>query len=238
MKNQNQYKNILDKFICNTKFIPLFVMLLISQMVLAQTSENKNSIQSEAEFWYGISVEKKINKKWNIGLEENLRLNESGRQFGTLLFETHLSYKLSKKLRLKAAYRYSFKKASSSNVQRLSIAANRKWKINKRWRLSHRLKYQYDFTPNRQETRKLLRYKSEVTYNIRKSKWNPFFSAECFYRFYYKGNHFERYRLAIGGDYKWHKRQAFSFAYMQERDLNENVREITNILNVAYSFDF
>jgi len=90
---------------------------------------------------------------------------------------------------------------------------------------------------NREESSKVLRYKSELTYNIRKSKSNPFASAECFYDFHYKGNQFDGYRLALGADYKWHKKQTLSLIYMYESELNQNLPESSNIFYIGYEFD-
>ncbi|MGB1206498.1 MAG: DUF2490 domain-containing protein [Chitinophagales bacterium] len=227
------------KYLCVSKFalLNIIILLLNSGFIWAQTSENKLIETSETELWQGISVKKKITKKWSVGLEENIRLSDSGRRFETGLLETMLQYKLLKNIKLKAAYRYSFKPVTTANRQRLSVSASGKWKVNKRWKWSHRVKYQYAFVRNRQESSKVLRYKTELTYNIRKSKWNPFFSAECFYRFSYKENLFDAYRLAIGADYKWHKRQTFNIAYMQEKELNENLPKRYHIFYLAYSFD-
>lgn len=219
------------------KCVFLYAIILNGCFVIAQTNENKLR-WNETELWQGIAVNKRLTKKWSVGLEENIRLGNSGRQFETGLLETTLSYKLLKKLKLDVAYRYSFRPITTPNTQRISLSASGKCKLNKRWQWSHRVKYQYDFVANRQETDKQMRYKTKLTYNIRKSKLNPFLSAEGFYRFCFdEGNQFDRYRLALGADYKCRKKQDVSFGYIYESSLNENVNEFNNVFYIVYSFD-
>jgi len=87
----------------------------------------------------------------------------------------------------------------------------------------------------------VLRFKTAVNYNIKKSALSPSISGEVYYP-YHKNAEIEKIRLGVGSDYKLKKSGKISAEYRYERDLKTpwivNELHSAHIIFVSYNYTF
>lgn len=229
--------------ICNA----IVVLILLSTTVFAQQGTYVEV--RDLETWSSLGVKLKLDKRWEFGLTEQLRLKSNSSIVSTYFTELEANYIGWKNFELGGGFRFLRDNDTKGNIQgfenhsRYHLELTYKHKV-QRFKLSYRLRFQRknelgvsevegDY-PNR-----YLRLKFGVGYNIKKWKFDPKFSTEIF-RHYEKGeqNGFNKIRLTIGTDYKMKKIGTFKLFYRMERELNVFYPKTTNILGLSYVYTF
>jgi len=207
-------------FILSTLLIVLFFNIGYSQ-------------NSELANWTIIRVEYKLNKKWNFGIEEQLRLKEDISTIDEYFTQLNTEYSVSKNFTLGAGLRYIKENDTDGNIQgyenhfRFNIDATYKHKIND-FTLKYRVRYQ-----NKNElgvsnaegdyANQHLRFKTAIGYNFKNWELDPKFSAEIFNHFEEgKQNGYDKYRFTFGTEYKLKNAGKINLFYRIEKELNQN----------------
>jgi len=199
--------------------------------------------------WSIIGVEYKPNKKWNFGLEQQLRLKENSSTIDEYLAELTASYKLVKNFRVGGAVRYMRENDNQGNIQgyenhfRFHVDVTYKHDIND-FTLGYRLRYQ-----NKNEigvssdegdyANQNIRLKTSIKYNISNWPLDPKFAAEIFNHFEEgEENGFNKYRLTLGTDYKIKNFGKLGLFYRLQKQINVDTPETKNIVGLKYTYTF
>jgi hypothetical protein len=217
-----------------------FLCLLFLNKSFAQ--EN-TVIVSDLETWSSIKVSKKV-WKLNISLEEELRLNRNSSQIDLFFTDLGVSYKINKYVKMGTDYRFYRTLTNSGDFEtrhRFSGEVKLNYDI-KRFDVSYRLRFQNkdeDFYKSDLSDNNLsnLRNKIKIDYNIKKSKFNPYLSAELFRRLARSdADYFNKYRLTLGTTYTFKNIGSINIFYRFDKELNTTYPKSTYILGVGYSY--
>lgn len=229
----------------NTLFAILLISLLSPITLLAQDANWINTKNIEA--WSAMKFSYKLNKKWKIGLEEQLRLQTSPVDIDSYFTELNTSYNINKNVYGGIGIRYIRKNDNKGKVQgyenytRLHIDLGATHDI-ERFNIDYRLRLQTKKELNKlgseeNHPNNYVRLKVGLGYNIKKWKFDPKLSAELF-RHYEKGEEveFNKLRLTLGTRYKINSSGKLGFFYRIERELNIKKPVTANIVGIKYSY--
>lgn len=218
------------------------ILLIITSIIIAVSSFSQ---QEDAEFWTGISLEKKINKKFTLGLSEEFRFNENVSRIEQFFTNVGLTYKISKNISWGVSYRF-VQKQELDNTYNSSNKIYTDLRLKKsisRFSFSLRNRYQFKyvnlFSEGETNTDNYLRNKLSIKYNVKKSPFTPFIGAETYLKLNkdeYK--EIDRYRLTMGTSYKINKESKLSMFYRIEQDINVSEPIKANIFGLRYSYEF
>ncbi|WP_166461178.1 DUF2490 domain-containing protein [Flavicella sediminum] len=227
----------------------LKIILLLCVFSFGISSAQSSDDQQDLESWTSIALKYKINKKWEVELQEQFRLKENISVTDQYFTQLDGSYKVTKNLSLGAGLRYINSNDNKGNIQgyeqhfRYHFDVSFKHKIND-FTLKHRLRYQNKNELGVSEAegdyaKKNLRFKSSVNYNFNNWKLDPKFSAEIFNRSEEgEENGFNKYRLTLGTSYKLKSAGEIGLYYRMEKELNESLPKTTNIIGLNYTYTF
>ncbi len=236
------------EFIKQGKYESLFIFAGI--FLFVNTSFSQESDPSDFETWTSAAVKYKANKKWDFGLEQQLRLKENSSVVSGYFTELNATYEPIKNFGFGAGLRFIRKNDTKGNKQgyenhlRFNLDAYFKHKL-ERFDFKYRLRYQ-----NRDELgvstsdgdfpNQYVRLKGGMEYNIRKWKLDPEFSAEIFYHSQKEDDDegFNKYRITLGTSYKFKKAGKIGMYYRFEQEINAVQPKSTNILRIKYIYTF
>lgn len=217
-----------------SKKTSIFLFLtLVSPAALAQ--------QDDFGVWTEISLEKKINPRWEVSLTESIRLHENA----TTLSQhyTHLAgtCKISRAFSLTLAYRNSQRFNFDETIDyrhRAQLEAVYKRRLGQLGvELQERFQIRYD-NIKREAGWEIpqIYYRTRLTldYDL-DSRFTPFASAELFLD---QSWFLDNIRLRAGFDYEFNKRNSARFYYMIDQDLQENDPLRLYALGLGYKFSF
>ena len=138
------------------------------------------------ELWSSAGVKYKLNKKIHFSGSFSSRFRDFKAR--TIFPELTVKYKVKKWMHLSVDYRFVSKRENNGNY----IGANRinfNTKVKNKWeRLSYAMRIRYQMSSEagtvgtyNSDFDRALRFKPEVSYDIRKSIFTPTMSLECFY---------------------------------------------------------
>lgn len=223
------------------------VTIVISILLIVITSNIGYSQKSDLKNWTTIGLEYRLNKKWNFGIEEQLRLKENISTIDEYFTQLITEYSVSKNFIIGAGLRYIKENDNEGKIQgyenhfRFNLDASYKHKLDN-FSLKYRLRYQ-----NKNElgvgnsegdyANQHIRFKTAIDYNFKNWKLDPKFSAEIFNHFEEgEKNGFDKYRLTLGTDYKLKNLGKVSLFYRIEKELNESIPKTTNIIGLKYTY--
>ncbi len=226
-----------------TLFI-FFGLLLLSLNSVAQNVDN-----DDFETWASAALKYKFDKKWDFGLEQQLRLKENSSVVSGYLTELNATYETVKHFGFSAGLRFIRKNDTKGEKQgyenhiRFNLDAYYKHDLG-RFDFKYRLRYQ-----NRDELgvstsegdfpNQYLRFKAGIDYNIRKWKLDPEFSFEIFYHSQKEDEHnFNKFRITLGTSYKFKKAGKLGVYYRVEEEINTTNPKRTDILRIKYIYTF
>ena len=181
--------------------------------------------QTGLALWSGISVEKKLNKKFSMNVNAQTRFVEDLSYMQTYLGELGISYKVSKKLEISGNYRFINRRKNETklfiNRHRFYGDVSYDQKIGF-LKLDYRFRYQHQFKDNDGEIgfdASYLRNKLELAYP-NSSKFTPYISGDLFYEF---GGTFDQLRPKAGFGYKFNKKHGLDVFIFTNVDLIDHL---------------
>ena len=200
-----------------------FVVFILGVIGLNDVNAQENDFQ----IWGDVSAKYKINKKFRLNTEFGIRSRENSELLKQYYYEIGGKYKVNKRVNFGLKYRYiDYYFQSKTSAQRINIDLVYSFKKWGRTRLSIRERYQYKWLFNQLPSyynEINLRSRLFLTYDIRKSKIEPFFSIE-----HYLGLNGEmlglstRLRWTFGADIPINKWSGLSASYRIQQQLNKS----------------
>jgi len=193
--------------------------------------------------WAELEFSKKIVKNLKFEFNPELRLLDNYKMDAYIL-EGGLSYKMHKYLTLAAYYRYEnewdYKKSTGAykgqiGLNRLAFDAKTGFSLS-RFDFAFRLRYTKSiFNDSSDDEKSFFRYRLKIGYDIKKSKFVPYVSAEAFHDLDTK--EFTKYRYTAGIDYSLNSKNEVGLFY-RIQDYTETGKESINIIGIGYNFKF
>lgn len=228
-------------------FAIALAMVALYQQLKAQTPDT--------ETWTSLGVSKKINKKWNIGAEAELR---NGNFYGLIdraSLQLEANYNFNKYLKFSASYQameyYDFKYSDYQFRNRFSLGATGKFKISRftvslreRAQLttkdeSDRIKASGKIDTYKMNPEWMWRNRVKLDYNIRKSKFTPSFSVETFYQLNNPdGNQMDKLRYILSVEYKISKKKSIEVYGLYSKEVNVTSPEKLKVFGLSYNINF
>lgn len=208
------------------------------------TYGQESAITRDLESWSSLNLIYKINKKWTMALQGQLRLENNSSEVDQYFGQLNLEYSPFKNIEFTGALRYIKKNDNTGNIQgyenhfRYHLDALYKSSLN-RFKFKYRVRYQ-----NKNElsvddvSKQYVRFKTELEYNIKKWKLDPEISGELFHSVGAASDkQLEGYRLTIGTSFKVHKSAKIGVFYRFDKELNTTYPQATNIIGVKYTYN-
>lgn len=223
-------------------YISLLVILLTGPFGFA--NENRDFVS-----WSSIEVNFKPNKKWTLGVEGELRLQNNASEVDQYFTQLHIDHEIFNNFKLGGGLRFIRnndtlgKKTGYENHFRFHFDASYRYKIGPllfRHRVRYQNKNECGVSPAEGDyANQHIRFKTALTYKIKNWKLDPVFSAEIFHHFEEgEENGFDKYWFTIGTSYSFKKLGKIGLFYRMERTLNTVPPKTTDILMVKYTYVF
>jgi len=217
------------------KFL-LLISICFTHLSFSQSSEGK--------IWIQTGVKSQIKKNWEWNIDITNRIGSDALE--TFFSQASIKYRVTKWLRPSLDYRMIFDKDKFGNYafsNRLNFNTELKGTL-KRFGFGFRMRYQYSFRASKQskydaEFDQALRFKPQVSYDIKKSKWSPLWTVEFFYNpsFGPGGQQFTKYRMFAGAQLDLKGPHDFAVGYILDQEINTSRPDTKHIVNVSYSLN-
>jgi hypothetical protein len=204
-----------------------------------------NAQEKDAGLWVSVSLEKKISSFFDVELSQEFRFYENVSELGSAFTEASLQYKIFRKLRVGAEYRfiqsrrlddsyrlrhrYAFQMIYIYDIQRFSF------------RLREKFQSRYTEVYSSEDgliPKNMLRNRLMITYDLNK-RYTPYLSGEIYYQLNNpKGNEIDKVRYKAGYDYELNKHHSLSIGYLIDQELNQNNPLTDFVIDIGYKFTF
>lgn len=224
-----------------------FKQTLLLLLVIALITPNLVGQQSDFEVWLKAGIKYKVNDRWDLNLEEQIRFDDDANALKNYHTELGIKFEINKFLDLLLATRYITRNDNQGNRQgledhfRYQLGLGLKHELNQ-FELKHRLLYQHrnEVGLSGSEgdiSRQYFRWRSGATYKIKDWKYDPQFSAEYFLATNKEEAGIDNsIRFTIGTERKYKKVGEFGIFYRYETSLDTPINEITHVLALKYTY--
>lgn len=212
-------------------------------------SVNGQERLTDTELWLKMAAEAKIANRLELGLEEQLRLDQNFSELKSYFTEVSMAYDLSKPIALLGRLRYTTRNDNSGATQgrfnflRFQLGARIKHEAGQ-FRFKHRLLYQradrIDIRPDEGDIIvKYFRYRFETEYKIKNWAYDPLFSIEYFKAFENAlDDRPDAIRLNFGTEDEIDKIGVFGIQYRYEWTINDIFPRANHIIALSYKYKF
>ena len=204
-----------------------FLLLLICTL-------SAYSQQNDFQSWSSIKISKKIYKRTNLSVKEGIRFRENSSLISKNFTDVKISHRIKKTdFEVSVGYRFSNDfdlDFSSENKHRYYSDFSSKYKY-KRFKISFRDRVQYQGNASGFST--LFRQKLDVSYNVRKTPFEPFLQFEFFINM---DEEFEKLRYTIGFSQPIFKDLNADLFYRIQQPLNTDNPENMFIIGTKLSY--
>jgi len=201
--------------------------------------------QEARSLWSGAELQLPFSKAFRVTLSPELRLTNE-MKVDEYILEAEAQLRIHKLFQPTVSYRfYRFYDDPGEyfNGQRLGIGVNSlvelgRFKVTNRIYYFHRIinRYGYGYSI---ETRREIREGLKLTYNIPKTKLEPFIQAEIYYDISPNRNHeFSKIRVRTGLEYPFNKRSSMDIFFQIQDKLNTNNPLRTYTIGIFYNYKF
>ncbi len=194
--------------------------------------------------WIGVGLNYELNKKWDFGINQELRTFDNSTRLSKSISEIDLNYTINNNFKLRLGGRYSFDRKKNelfTHDIRYNIDVKIKGDRNSFWSWQYRFRYQHSyenlftFTPDTQEESNV-RNRAKVDYTLNAHKL--YFSTELFRVFtYFEKPRFNRLRTSIGDEFET-KLGDLDVSICHQVELGEEDPLNFFFLNIHYTFNF
>ncbi|MBU2018912.1 MAG: DUF2490 domain-containing protein [Bacteroidetes bacterium] len=223
------------------KRLVLQLIICLSFIEITAAQEGTYYTIRDLEVWSSAKFKYKMNKKWSIGLEEQLRLKDNASVVDQYFTELELKRDLGNHFSLAAGGRFIRDNDTRGNIQ--GFENHFRWYTDlafdhkiERFSLQYRLRYQASNELKVEDiSKKTLRFKVESEYNIKHWAFDPKLGVEIF-----NGltdlEGFNKVRFNLGTEYKTKKFGEFGAFYRMEIELKGLYPKTTNIAGFSYQY--
>ena len=205
-----------------------------SLLLLFICSLSAYSQQNDFQSWNSIKIGKKIYKRTNLSVKEGIRFRENSSLISKNFTDVKISHRIKKTdFEVSVGYRFSNDfdlDFSSENKHRYYSDFSSKYKY-KRFKISFRDRVQYQGNISGFST--LFRQKVDVSYNVRKTPFEPFLQFEFFMNM---NEEFEKLRYTIGFSQPIFKDLNADLFYRIQQTLNTDNPENMFIIGTKLSY--
>lgn len=200
--------------------------------------------------WNTVSVEKKINKKVSLSIDEEFRLKENLSKINLFYTNFGFNYKLSKKLKASLIYRNTQKAVDGRGYDikhRLMLDVVYKEKLSKKFQFQFRQRFQFEnnniySSRDGKYIESFLRSKFELGYNYTK-KIKAYISEELRFQLHDPRNPesdygLHRFRTALGLDYNLNSANSVGIYYLVQNEIRVYKPNELFIFGLQYGFQF
>ena len=232
------------KFLCCITAILLLLPIMFSQKLSAQT------VYPDFGMWNTLSVEKKINKKLSLSIDEEFRLKENLSKINLFYTNLGVNYKLSKKLRASLIYRNTQKAMDDRGYDikhRIMLDFVYKEKLSKKFVFQFRQRFQFEnnniySSRDGRYIESFLRSKFELGYNYSKDL-KAYLSEELRFQLHDPRNPesdygLHRFRTAMGIDYSLNSSHTVGIYYLIQNEIAVYKPNELFIMGLQYGFQF
>ncbi len=185
--------------------------------------------------WTGVTIKADLSKKFRVNVEEQARFDNNISHLNITLTEAGLRYELTKRIDLKAGFRYIFD-PESHNSQRFSGDIRYTWSKKKfPIDIGLRSRYQHTVEEHTMESKSYIRNKINLDYNLSKLA-DPYIAYESYFRLNYQ-NRFTVSRYLIGIEWRLHKDLNLETYFLFEDEFGERNPKKSRIFGLALSYD-
>lgn len=229
--------------------------LYISGLLLLLVMTAKSQSSSDFGIWSNIEVDKKLNKKWTLSGELELRTRENSSEIGRWGATLGGDYNITKEI--KAGLAYQFQYVHDIEYQDFQprhrffgfLQGRKKWgnfifSLRERVQMTTKDDSDRIKSSGKVDTYKInpewnWRNRIKVAYNIPDCKLTPSFSFESFYQLNNPaGNQFDGLRYTLSLDYKLNKKSSFDLSGIFDKEINVKNPVDRYIMSVGYSYSF
>ena len=178
---------------------------------------------------FGAEISKKLTKKIELQFEEEIRLNQNVTEYDRSMTTLGGSYAINKTFKAGVFYTYIYANNQDDGYyesrHRFGGWIQAAQKLN-RFKITLREKFQdtyrdEDLGNYKYNPKTYLRSKLEVSYNIKKSPFTPYLSAEMHYQLNNpSGNETDKWRYTAGTEYTINKKFTIDLFYRLDKEIN------------------
>lgn len=223
---EKKYRVLLFAFLC-----------FFSLKNYAQSSDLGSTIEAE--------ISKRFFKKLDLSISAEWRQREDLKEIDRYSFGGDIGYRFNSYLKIGAAYNYiqfNHNKKGWETRHRYHAYATGSYKYN-RLKFSLRERFQSTYRVGVKETYKranpkfIMRSKFEIDYNIRKSMFEPYVSAELYNTLNDpRKNYVDRLRYEVGTAIKLNKKNSFNVGYRYTDYAIPEDGDIVHCICIGYNF--
>lgn len=222
--------------------------LFVGALLLLNSNANAQPPIKDAWLWTTLSLDKKLNKKFTLNFDQELRLFDNMSRVNLFFSTVTLDYKLSKAFKFSLAYRFINKNQFDyySKRHRMYFDAAFKQKIKKNFLFTYRVRLQgqvrdYYSSDNGRMIESYIRNKFDLGYSYK--KFTPYVSAEFRYqltnpRFQVGDSEFNRGRYTGGCEYDFDKKNTLNLYFMLQHDYQTLNYEEDFVYGMQFSHSF
>ncbi len=221
-----------------SKRLLLFIFVLINSGLLRA--------QAPYSLWSELDISYKIAPKLKLYLGEELRLRDNLSNLDRLETSLGVSYKIEKHFKVGAGYtyiNYNHPDGYWENRHRFYGEIDGQFKI---YRVTMSLKEKVqstyrsgvDATETRANPKMYIRSKLSAEYNLKKSRFNPYVSAEIYNTINDpQKNEITKIKYTFGTKFRINEKNSLNLFYRYSSEKNDDDVEGANILGITYSID-
>ncbi len=212
-------------------FLSCLIFIFAETSLYGQVEESPNRVN---EFWTGVTLKYKINKKVAFNLDHQVRITDNLNEIRSTFFEFGAKYKFNKYFASSLNYRYTIRN-QERHVNRFTLDGTAKWKHKPtRIELAYRFRLQHGVVTFTKEPATYVRNRFQISYDVTKHL-GLFARYESFYRFNDK-NRFRQNLFASGIEFEINKKTDLALFYRMDQEINKKEPEVRNIIAVMMSF--
>jgi hypothetical protein len=225
------------------------IWILIVSLITPFLCFSQRMPEIGSENWLSGNLSLKINKHWEINLENQTRFDLENFNFKRNFTEFEIKEDIASWISWGVSYRYILNKKdfneNIANYNRYNYFLILKHYLDKKERLNIQYKIQ---SQRRRETfsntnkyvgelRKYWRIKTNISYNIKNWKLDPKFGLEFFLRSNkHPTDQYNKYRISIGTKKKINKNQYITFKYMFEKQYKQWNPEVMHLIGIKFNY--
>ena len=225
------------------KYFIAVILLVNTTFLFAQNSD--------WGLWTSIEAEKRLWKKWDLGVEAQYRLKDNISVTDQIRLGADISRKLGDYVKLGAGYeliaKHKIKQDDYVYRNRFRMQAIGSFKYERftvSWRTRMQLTIMETDAPRgdifEDDSYKWVwRNRFGLKYNIKKSPLTPYMNVELFHHLFSGSNPgYYQNRFSIGAEYKLNKHHNFEVGYKLNTEIDAKKKFKSNVIKLGYVFSF